>query len=77
VPYCFPAHPNPPLLQQITRAAITTSSGGSVYDVFEIQYEPGSGITAMDVQYQLHSVLYAHRMREQEAGLKRTRCEQA
>jgi hypothetical protein len=48
-----------------------------VYDVFEIRYEPGSGITAMDVQYQLHSVLYAHRMREQEASLKRTRSDEA
>jgi hypothetical protein len=61
---------------QITRAAITTSTGGSVYDVFEIHYEPGSLVSALDVQCQLHSVLYSNRIKmEQDAGadLKRQR----
>jgi hypothetical protein len=46
---------------QITRAAITTSHGGSVYDVFEIIVEPeaeAEGITALDVQFQVHQALH-------------------
>jgi hypothetical protein len=46
---------------QITRAAITTSHGGSVYDVFEIIVEPDAeaeGITAVDVQFQVHQALH-------------------
>jgi hypothetical protein len=49
------------LSMQITRAAITTSHGGSVYDVFEIIVEPDAeaeGITAVDVQFQVHQALH-------------------
>ena len=64
---------------QITRAAITTSTAGSVYDVFEIHYEPGSPVSALDVQCQLHSVLYANRIKMEQnlecADLKRQRLE--
>lgn len=49
---------------EITRAAITTSHEGSVYDVFEIQAEHASGVTALDVQCQVHTALYKHRLNE-------------
>jgi hypothetical protein len=48
---------------QITRAAITTNHGGSVYDVFEIIVEPqaeAEGITAVDVQFQVHQALHKY-----------------
>uniref|UniRef100_A0A383VKF3 BHLH domain-containing protein n=1 Tax=Tetradesmus obliquus TaxID=3088 RepID=A0A383VKF3_TETOB len=48
---------------QITRAAITTSHGGCVYDVFEIALEPNAeteGITALDVQFQVHMALHKY-----------------
>lgn len=54
-----------PLPLQITRAAITTSEAGAVYDVFEIVVEPGvelEGVSALDVQYQVHQALYKWRM---------------
>lgn len=50
-----------PVLLQVTRAAITTSNGGAVYDVFEIIAEPSLGhepVTALDVQYHVHQALY-------------------
>eukprot|EP00775_Hariotina_reticulata_P005994 gene5994-6232_t len=50
---------------QITRAAITTSEAGAVYDVFEIVVEPGlemEGVSALDVQFQVHQALYKWRM---------------
>jgi hypothetical protein len=46
---------------QIARAAITTSNGGAVYDVFEIIAEPSAGpepVTALDVQFHVHQALY-------------------
>jgi hypothetical protein len=53
------------LYVQITRAAITTSEAGAVYDVFEIVVEPGvemEGVSALDVQFQVHQALYKWRM---------------
>lgn len=49
---------------QITRAAITTSGVGAVYDVFEIAVEPGvdlDGVSALDIQFQVHQALLAHK----------------
>ena len=49
---------------QITRAAITTSGVGAVYDVFEIMTEPGvnlEGVSALDIQFQVHQALLAHK----------------
>lgn len=46
---------------QIARAAITTSNGGAVYDVFEIVAEPSGGhepVSAGDVQFHVHQALY-------------------
>lgn len=49
---------------QIKRAAITTSGGGAVHDVFEITPAPGAemhSVTALDVQLQVHTALHRHR----------------
>eukprot|EP00878_Enallax_costatus_P001639 GHUV01001791.1.p1 GENE.GHUV01001791.1~~GHUV01001791.1.p1 ORF type:complete len:387 (+),score=123.59 GHUV01001791.1:106-1266(+) len=56
---------------QITRAAITTSGVGAVYDVFEIIVEPGvdlDGVTALDIQFQVHQALLAHRYLKNRMG---------
>lgn len=54
----------PALRFQITRAAITTSNGGAVFDVFEIVVEPDAeleGVTALDIQFQVHQALHKAR----------------
>jgi hypothetical protein len=51
---------------QIKRAAISTSPAGCVYDVFEVLPKPGCTVTDLDLQCRLHTVLYAHRLQQQQ-----------
>jgi hypothetical protein len=70
VPPLLPHHPSTP--QQITRAAITTSKEGAVFDVFEIAAAADtavaaapasateSAVSAADVQLQVQQALFNH-----------------
>lgn len=42
---------------QIMTAAITTTKDGNVYDVFQVQPDPGASLTQQSLQYKVHLAL--------------------